>query len=159
MTFLLQLVNQQLTENNVWQQRISVFLLLIFVIIPDYLSACPLNTSSFEKCLENVNIRWVLENKFWNTCWKLWIGNFENIFEIFWNYFVELFRIFSRNLKTSRTCRKNKFWINSGKIMEKHRDRFELLILRELKNIEIFQVLVKLWRNFEEKWGILRTNF
>ncbi len=33
MTFLLQLANQQLTENNVSQQRISVFLSFIFVII------------------------------------------------------------------------------------------------------------------------------
>ncbi len=46
MTFLLQPANQQLTENNVWQERISVFLLLIFVII----SSSPLNISkNFEK--------------------------------------------------------------------------------------------------------------
>ncbi len=33
MTLLFQLANQQLAENNVSQQRIFVFLLLIFVII------------------------------------------------------------------------------------------------------------------------------
>ncbi len=108
-----------------------------------------------EKFWENVNIRWVLENIFWNTCWKLWrnVGNFENISEIFWNYFVELFRIFSRNLlKTSKKCRKSKFWINSGKIMEKHRDNFKLLILRKLQRIlkmfvsSFSEIVRKFWR-------------
>ncbi len=43
MTFLLQLIDQQLIENNVWQQRISVFLYLLS--FPDYLSAYPLSKS------------------------------------------------------------------------------------------------------------------
>ncbi len=69
------------------------FYCLYFLSFPDYLSACPLSISSFEKFWENVNIKWVLENiVFWST-WKLWrnVENFENIFEIFWNDFVESF--------------------------------------------------------------------
>ncbi len=72
--------------------------------------ACSLSILSFEKFWENVNIRLVLENKLWNTCWKLWrnVGNFENIFEIFWNYFAKVFKIFLQNLlKTSKKYRKN----------------------------------------------------
>ncbi len=116
------------------------FCCLYLLSFPDYLSARLLSISCFEKFWENVNIRWVLENNiFWNTCWKqLWrnIRNFENIFEVFWNYFMELFRIFSRNFpKTSKKCRKSKLWINSGKIMEKHRGNFKLLILRKLRRI------------------------
>ncbi len=49
---------------------------------------------------------------------------------------MELLRIFSRNLlKTSKKCRKSKFCINFGKIMEKHRGNFKLLILRKLWRI------------------------
>ncbi len=113
------------------------FYCLYLFSFPDYLFACPLSISSFEKFRENVNIRRVLENIFWNTCWKLWrnVRNFENIFKIFWNYFVKLFRIFSRNLKTSKKCRKSKFWINSEKIIKKHRGNFKLLILWKLRRI------------------------
>ncbi len=131
------------------------FFCLYLLSFLDYLSACHLNISSFEKFSENVNIRWVLENIFWNTCWNLWknVWNFENIFEIFWNYFVEIFRISSRNLlKTSKKCRKNKFWINSEKIMEKHRGNFKLLILRKLwRKLKMFrssfsEIVNKFWR-------------
>ncbi len=80
-----------------------------------------LSILSFEKFWE----MWILGEfckQIWNTCWKIW--KFENIFEIFWNYFMEVFRIFLRNLlKTSKKMQKklhSKFWINSGKIMEKH---------------------------------------
>ncbi len=116
-----------------------------------YLSACPLSILSFEKFWENVNIRGVLENIFWNTCRKLWsnVRNFENIFEIFLNYFVELFRIFSRNLqKTAKKCRKSKFWINSGKIMEKYRSQFINFaeVTKNIENFFFFQILVKFWR-------------
>ncbi len=49
---------------------------------------------------------------------------------------MELFRIFSGyHLKTSNKCRKSKFWINSGKIMEKHWGNFKLLILQKLRRI------------------------
>ncbi len=108
------------------------FYYLYLLSISYYLSAC------FEKFWENVIIRWVLENIFWNTSWKHRrnVGNLKNIFEIFWNYFAELFRISSQNLlKTSKKCRKSKFWINSGKIMEKHRSNFNLLILWKLRRI------------------------
>ncbi len=110
------------------------FYRLYLLSFPDYLSVCPLSISSIENFWENVKIRWVLENIFRNTCWKLW-NNVRN-FEIFWNYFVELFRIFSRSLlKTSKKCRKSKFWINSGKIMEKHWGNFKLLLSRKLRRI------------------------
>ncbi len=65
--------------------------------------------------------RWVLENQFWNNLWKLWrnVGNFEKIFEIFWNDLVEEFRIFVQNLvKTSKKCGKN-YGINFGLILGK----------------------------------------
>ncbi len=77
---------------------------------------------------------------------QLWrnVGNFENIFEIFWNYFTELFRIFSRNLKISKKWRKSKIWMNSRKIMEKHPGNFKLLILRKLpKNTEFLMTVFK----------------
>ncbi len=120
MTFLLQLANQQLTENNVWQQRISVFLLLylLLLLFPDYLSACPLSFSSFWKILKKCNIRWVLENIFWNTSWKLGrnVGNFETFLSYFeiilWNcleYFHEI------SWKLQRNVRK----VNFGLILEK----------------------------------------
>ncbi len=138
---------------------------------PDYLSACPLSISSFKKFWENVNIRWVLENIFWNTCWKFWrnVEYFENIFEIFWNYFVELFRILSRNMKTSKKCWKSKFWINSEKIMEKHSGNFKLLILRKLRRIlRIFlssfsEIVKKFWRKLGKTLykflDVLKGNF
>ncbi len=147
------------------------FYCLYLSSFPDYLSACPLNISSFEKFWKNVNIMWVLENIFWNICWKLWrnVGNFEKI-EIFWNYFVELFRIFLQNLpKTSKKCSKSKFWIISGKIMEKNRCNFKLLILRNLRRIlKIFlssfsEIVKKFWRIVEnilyKFLDILKENF
>ncbi len=128
------------------------FYRLYLLSFSDYLSARPLRVSCFEKFWENVNITWVLENIFWNTCWKLW-GNFENIFEIFKNYFVELFRIFSRNLvKPSKKFRKSKFSINSGKIMENYRGNLKLLILRKLRRmLKMFlsrfsEIAKKFWR-------------
>ncbi len=112
------------------------FYCLYSLSFPDYLSACPLSISSFEKIWENANIRWVLENIFWNTCWKLWrmleiLRTFLKYFEIIlWNcleYFHEIWKL--------KKCRKSKFWINSGKIMEKHRGNFKLLILQKLRRI------------------------
>ncbi len=47
--------------------------------------------------------------------------------------FCGIVKIFSQNLlKTLKKCRRSKFWINSGKIMEKRRGNFKKLILRKL---------------------------
>ncbi len=143
------------------------FYCLYLLSLPDYLSAPSI--SFFEKFWENVNIRWVLESIFWNTCWKLQrnVGNFENIFKIFWNYFVELFRIFSWNLlKTLKKSGKSKFWILENC---KHRGNFKLLILRKLRKIlKMFlsrfnEMVMKFWRkvgNTLYKFlDILKRNF
>ncbi len=69
---------------------------------------------------------------------KKFYGNFEKIFVIFWNDFVDVFRI--NLLKTSRKFFKKlqrKFWIDPEKIIEKlwrdNRVSFKLLIMPRLR--------------------------
>ncbi len=136
------------------------FYRLYLLSFPDYLSTCPLSISSSEKFWENMNIGWVLENIFWNTCWTLW--KFWEHSEIFWNYFVELFRIFSQDLlKTSKNVRKVNFGLILGKLWRNTVVTWNYQFCGCYGEYwkYFFQVLVKLWRNFEEKWGILCTNF
>ncbi len=160
MTFLLQLANQQLIENNVWQQHISVLLLWSF---PDYLSAYPLSIASFEKFWEIVNIKWVLENILWNTCENF--GEMLEILRTFLRYFEIILwnclEYFHEIWKLQKKCRTSKFWINFGKIVEEHPGNFKLLTLGNLGRIlkmflSSFSEIVK---NFEEKWGIRCANF
>ncbi len=103
----------------------------------------------------------VVFSHFWANCTRIIV--FSTYFDVF--FFLFPFNsnigIFSRNLKTSKKYRKSKFWINSKKIMEKHRGNFKLLILGKLRIIlkmflSSFSEIVK---KFLRKVGILCTNF
>ncbi len=60
---------------------------------------------------------------------RTFLKYFELILRNCLEYFDEIF------LQTSKKCSKSKFWINSGKIMEKHRGNIKLFILRKLRRI------------------------
>ncbi len=70
MTLLLQLANQQLTENNVWQQCISLFLALMFVIISWLLGSTTLHVAKIYynqswKATEKLKVLSEKRNDFW----------------------------------------------------------------------------------------------
>ncbi len=81
MIFLLQLVNQQLTENNVWQERISVFHFLII---------CLHVLLAFHH-LKNVEKMRTL-GEFWKTYFGILAENFGEMLEIL-RTFVRYFEI------------------------------------------------------------------
>ncbi len=78
MTFLFQLANQQLTENNVWQQSISVFLL--FIICYHFLIICPHILLAFDLLKNFEKMRTLGE--FWKTYFKILVENFGETLEI-----------------------------------------------------------------------------
>ncbi len=107
--------------------------------------------------------------EFWKTNFLLlaenWnVANSEKIFEEFWTNFVEVFWICLWNLvKISKNCWKItgvNFKLILGKLWGNNR---VILYYRHYENYKyrkcFFEILVKLWRKFEETRGLLRTNF
>ncbi len=152
---MLQLANQQLTEND---NASPYFYCLYSLSFPDYLPTCPLNVLYFEKFWENLNIRRVLENIFLKR-WKFG-ENFLGILE--WLRRRRTLNIFTKcrkNFKKLLEKLPNKCCITFGKIMRKRQSNFILLIFLEITKKYwkcFFEILVKLWRKFET-WEILCT--
>ncbi len=121
--------------------------------------------------LKNFEKMWTL-GEFLKTYFGILAENFGEMLEILitLKLFCGIVRIFSRNLlETSKKCRKSKFWINSGNIMEKHLGNFKLLILRILRRIlkmflsSFSEIVQKFWRKVANTLykllDILKRNF
>ncbi len=126
--------------------------------------------------LKNFEKMWI-SGEFWKTYFGILTENFGEMLEIL-RIFLRYFEIILCNClkyfheiswKLRKKSRKSKFWINSGKIMKKHRGNFELVILRKLRRIlKMFlsgfsEIVKNFWKNkgntLYKFFNILKGNF
>ncbi len=111
--------------------------------------------------LKNFEKMWTL-CEFWKINFGIFAENFDEMLEvlrtllryfenILWKW-LEYFYEISWKLQKKEEKLHSKFWINSGKITEKHRGNFKLLILRKLRRIlkmflsNFSEIMKKIWR-------------